>query len=136
MKIRFIVKLGGAAVTDKSCFETLNESALEKSVQQLKVLYTSGVKFIVVHGAGSFGHFQASQSGVHKGGIENKSVQEGFSKTRSSKSSKKPVNLYYRLSVKKLNQSVTSAMVDAEIPAVGISPCGFWATSNREVVSL
>ncbi|KAA3488184.1 glutamate 5-kinase [Gossypium australe] len=26
-------------------------------------------RFVVVHGAGSFGHFQASKSGVHKGGL-------------------------------------------------------------------
>lgn len=82
MAVRFIVKLGGAAVTDKGSFETLNQTALEQSVQQLKILYKTGARFIVVHGAGSFGHFQASQSSVHKGGIENKSVRDGFAKTR------------------------------------------------------
>lgn len=82
MAVRFIVKLGGAAVTDKGSFETLNQSALEQSVQQLKILYDAGTKFIVVHGAGSFGHFQASLSSVQNGGIENKSVRDGFAKTR------------------------------------------------------
>ncbi|GAB2264030.1 hypothetical protein Droror1_Dr00026164 [Drosera rotundifolia] len=40
-----------------------------------------GVKcreFVVVHGAGSFGHFQASKSGVHKGGLDLPLVKAGF----------------------------------------------------------
>ncbi|XP_056165825.1 isopentenyl phosphate kinase isoform X3 [Syzygium oleosum] len=40
--------------------------------------------FIVVHGAGSFGHFQASQSGVHKGGLKRPIVKAGFVATRIS----------------------------------------------------
>ncbi|KAG5608117.1 hypothetical protein H5410_019398 [Solanum commersonii] len=40
--------------------------------------------FIVVHGAGSFGHFQASKSGVHKGGLSRPLVKAGFVATRIS----------------------------------------------------
>ncbi|KAF6147204.1 hypothetical protein GIB67_039334 [Kingdonia uniflora] len=40
--------------------------------------------FVVVHGAGSFGHFQASRSGVHKGGIHIPLVKAGFVATRIS----------------------------------------------------
>ncbi|XP_052184976.1 isopentenyl phosphate kinase isoform X3 [Diospyros lotus] len=40
--------------------------------------------FIVVHGAGSFGHFQASKSGVHKGGVSQPLVKAGFVATRIS----------------------------------------------------
>ncbi|KAG6599016.1 Isopentenyl phosphate kinase, partial [Cucurbita argyrosperma subsp. sororia] len=42
--------------------------------------------FIVVHGAGSFGHFQASKSGVHKGGLDRSLVKAGFVATRISAS--------------------------------------------------
>ncbi|XP_070055844.1 isopentenyl phosphate kinase isoform X3 [Nicotiana tomentosiformis] len=41
--------------------------------------------FIVVHGAGSFGHFQASKSGVHKGGLSRPLVKAGFVATRISR---------------------------------------------------
>lgn len=41
-------------------------------------------KFVVVHGAGSFGHFQASKSGVHKGGLSRPTVKSGFVATRIS----------------------------------------------------
>ncbi|XP_074567122.1 isopentenyl phosphate kinase-like [Curcuma longa] len=40
--------------------------------------------FIVVHGAGSFGHFQASTSGVHRGGLHLPLVKAGFVATRIS----------------------------------------------------
>ncbi|PKA65582.1 hypothetical protein AXF42_Ash005916 [Apostasia shenzhenica] len=40
--------------------------------------------FIIVHGAGSFGHFQASRSRVHKGGLHLPLVQAGFVATRIS----------------------------------------------------
>ncbi|KAH1261102.1 Isopentenyl phosphate kinase [Glycine max] len=41
--------------------------------------------FIVVHGAGSFGHFQASKSGVHKGQLNKPLVKGGFVATRISR---------------------------------------------------
>ncbi|CAM8938251.1 unnamed protein product [Rhodiola kirilowii] len=41
-------------------------------------------RFVVVHGAGSFGHFQASQSGVHRGGMDQPLVKAGFVATRIS----------------------------------------------------
>ncbi|KAK6133942.1 hypothetical protein DH2020_032334 [Rehmannia glutinosa] len=40
-------------------------------------LESDSKKFIVVHGAGSFGHFQASKSGVHKGGLSRPLVKSG-----------------------------------------------------------
>nr|XP_051221633.1 isopentenyl phosphate kinase-like [Lolium perenne] len=52
--------------------------------------------FIVVHGAGSFGHFQASRSGVHKGGLHTTLVKAGFVATR--------------ISVTSLNQEVVRAL--------------------------
>ena len=37
-----------------------------------------------VIGSGSFGHFQASKSGVHKGGLDQPLVKAGFVATRIS----------------------------------------------------
>ncbi|CAK9163410.1 unnamed protein product [Ilex paraguariensis] len=117
--IRFIVKLGGAAITCKNEFEKINEEALETVSLQLRQAMMSGSSsgkslgmdwskrpgisetpsvdedfrdqpvfdsgsFIVVHGAGSFGHFQASRSGVHKGGLDQPLVKAGFVATRIS----------------------------------------------------
>lgn len=78
--------------------------------------------FIVVHGAGSFGHFQASRSGVHKGGLHLPFVKAGFVATR--------------ISVTSLNLEIVRALAREGIPAVGMSPfaCG-WSTRQRNIAS-
>ncbi|KAK6242693.1 hypothetical protein SCA6_008082 [Theobroma cacao] len=79
-------------------------------------------RFIVVHGAGSFGHFQASKSGVHRGGLEQPLVKAGFVATR--------------ISVTTLNLEIVRALAREGIPSIGMPPyaCG-WSTSERNVAS-
>lgn len=76
--------------------------------------------FIVVHGAGSFGHFQASKSGVHKGGLSRSLVKAGFVATR--------------ISVTSLNLEIVRALAREGIPSIGMSPfsCG-WSTCQRNM---
>ncbi|XP_021740002.1 uncharacterized protein LOC110706388 [Chenopodium quinoa] len=78
--------------------------------------------FVVVHGAGSFGHFQASKSGAHKGGLDQSLVKAGFVATR--------------ISVTSLNLEIVRALAREGIPSVGISPfSGGWTTFQRNVAS-
>ncbi|XP_058772518.1 isopentenyl phosphate kinase-like [Vicia villosa] len=79
-------------------------------------------RFIVVHGAGSFGHFQASKSGVHKGNLDKPLVKGGFVATR--------------ISVTTLNLEIVRALAREGIPSVGMSPfsCG-WITGERHISS-
>ncbi|KAL6187744.1 hypothetical protein ACLB2K_039139 [Fragaria x ananassa] len=78
--------------------------------------------FIVVHGAVSFGHFQASKSGVHKGGWNRPLVKAGFVATR--------------ISVTNLNLEIVRALAREGIPSIGMSPfaCG-WSTRERNIAS-
>ncbi|KAI5574419.1 hypothetical protein POPTR_010G162900v4 [Populus trichocarpa] len=78
--------------------------------------------FVVVHGAGSFGHFQASKSGVHKGGLNKPLVKAGFVATR--------------ISVTTLNLEIVRALAREGIPTIGMSPfsCG-WTTPERNMAS-
>ena len=118
---RCIVKLGGAAITQKTQYETLQQQTLEAVAQQLKAVYDQhGPEgLIVVHGAGSFGHFQAKQYDLVRGGRDPGSRREGFVLTRQS--------------VTKLQHNVISALIAAGIPACGLSPYGTWSTCNREL---
>ncbi|ONM37664.1 Amino acid kinase family protein, partial [Zea mays] len=72
---------------------------------------------------GSFGHFQASRSGVHKGGLHSTLVKAGFVATR--------------ISVTSLNQEIVRALAREGIPSVGMSSfaCG-WSTHQRKVSKL
>ncbi|KAK6157870.1 hypothetical protein DH2020_012118 [Rehmannia glutinosa] len=83
-------------------------------------LESDSKKFIVVHGAGSFGHFQASKSGVHKGGLSKPLVKSGFVATR--------------ISVTSLNLEIVRALAKEGIPSIGLSPfsCG-WSTCERNI---
>ncbi|OVA13399.1 Aspartate/glutamate/uridylate kinase [Macleaya cordata] len=78
--------------------------------------------FIIVHGAGSFGHFQASKSGVHKGGLHLPLVKAGFVATR--------------ISVTSLNLEIVRALAREGIPSIGMSPfaCG-WSTCQRNIAA-
>ena len=112
-----LVKVGGSSITDKANFETLNEDSLEwfarivaeSSIQQ---------RFVIVHGAGSFGHHTAKEYDLRGKTVSprnktnamfNAHLVTGVARTR--------------LSVQKLNQAVVSAFLEHDVPAVGISPC-------------
>ncbi|XP_021910401.1 uncharacterized protein LOC110824151 [Carica papaya] len=84
--------------------------------------FVKSSKFVIVHGAGSFGHFQASKSGVHKGGLDQALVKAGFVATR--------------ISVTTLNLEIVRSLARGGIPSIGLSPfsCG-WSTSKRNVAS-
>lgn len=85
-------------------------------------LAMDSTNFVVVHGAGSFGHFQASKSGVHKGGLNQPLVKAGFVATR--------------ISVMSLNLEIVRALAREGIPSIGMSPfsCG-WTTDGRKIAS-
>ncbi|KAH7858500.1 hypothetical protein Vadar_024562 [Vaccinium darrowii] len=78
--------------------------------------------FIVVHGGGSFAHFQASKSGVHKGGLNQPLVKAGFVATR--------------ISVMSLNQDIVRSLAREGVPSVGMAPfaCG-WVTCEKNIAS-
>ncbi|XP_044949104.1 isopentenyl phosphate kinase-like isoform X4 [Hordeum vulgare subsp. vulgare] len=119
--VRCIVKLGGAAITNKEELESIDEESLRSACAQLRQAMSDGTSsekvmgmdwsrrpgdpadpgmdaegfagmaglgldsnFVVVHDAGSFGHFQACRSGVHKGGLHSTLVKAGFMATRIS----------------------------------------------------
>lgn len=116
-----LIKVGGSSITDKAKKETLNPTALEWLSETLSSAMTassSSASFVLVHGAGSFGHFTAKEFGLsgqseppsanHTVGNQTR-LMEGLAKTR--------------LSVQTLNQQVVQSFIEHGIPAVGISPC-------------
>merc|ERR1740139_915621 len=83
----------------------------------------------VIHGAGSFGHSQAKEYGVSKGVGDGscppvfplpERLLEGAAKTR--------------LSVTTLNKHVVTALVEAGLPAITMSPCPFVATESKKLL--
>ena len=139
-----LIKIGGSSITNKSEEETLDPEALEwfanliassvnESFLSPKVPIDKSIqsstksKFIVVHGAGSFGHHSAKRYGLKCGKAtlleesqsctdpprtyDDTDIQyqmEGLSRTRHS--------------VQKLNSFIVGALLKHGVNAVGISP--------------
>ncbi|XP_053249577.1 uncharacterized protein LOC128416223 isoform X1 [Podarcis raffonei] len=120
-----VLKLGGSALTHKSQLETLRAESLRGAAALVHKLREAGQRrCIIVHGAGSFGHFQAKEHGIASGtsarSADDDNLRCGLCLTR--------------LSVTKLNHLVTEELVSHGIPAVGISPFGTWKTSCKNVI--
>eukprot|EP00658_Telonema_sp_P-2_P059563 TRINITY_DN48593_c0_g1_i1.p1 TRINITY_DN48593_c0_g1~~TRINITY_DN48593_c0_g1_i1.p1 ORF type:complete len:161 (+),score=7.96 TRINITY_DN48593_c0_g1_i1:132-614(+) len=62
-----VVKLGGSALTIKAERHVLRPDAIQSCARQLRDGIDAGVRVLLVHGAGSFGHFEAKEYGISKG---------------------------------------------------------------------
>ncbi len=121
------MKLGGSAITNKSEFETLKSEQLTKAARVVKTCVDSGLKCVVVHGAGSFGHHQAKEYKVNKGWAQESTdtgkmrLKEGFAKTR--------------LSVLKLNGFVNEALIIAGVRAIAVPAFGLWHDEHKDLAA-
>lgn len=129
-----VVKLGGASITKKSEFETIDYDSLVKSATSLAaVIAKQPHNYIVVHGAGSYGHHQAKKFNL-RGCFD--------SPPPPSSPSQLPGVCATRLSVQKLNLLVVEALINAGLKAVSISPmnlsvlCGEGTNSMARMISL
>ena len=116
-EVDVVVKFGGSAMTDKGKFETLAGMSLQTASSAIA---SGKARCVVIHGAGSFGHFQAREFGVSKGTAHPSFSWEGFAATRAS--------------VCKLNGLVVSSLLAAGVAAVGVPPFPMYSTRGKGVV--
>jgi len=62
-----LVKLGGSLITDKRQPETAREDVIERLAGELAELGQDGVRLVLGHGSGSFGHVAAAKHGINEG---------------------------------------------------------------------
>lgn len=116
-----IVKLGGSAITQKKKPLTLNRRAISNIA---RVLESSSLSLALVHGAGSFGHYEAARFGISPDS-ETKS-SEGVSKTRAS--------------MAKLNLSIVEILMKHNlysypIPPISLYHHGAVKSESKEVLN-
>ena len=114
-----VVKMGGSAITVKNKLETLNATTLDATAKQIALAKEGGVDLALLHGAGSFGHFQARKYLISKGN-SHPDWAFGFADTRRA--------------VTTLNHEVVKRLVGCEVPAVGVSPFPSCWTSKKGVL--
>ncbi|XP_033762287.1 isopentenyl phosphate kinase-like isoform X2 [Pecten maximus] len=143
--IDLVVKFGGSAITDKSRLETLKEDNLKLAVDVIRKCVERGLRCVVVHGAGSFGHHHAKEYEVNNGvkGLpeEVKRRRYGMCLTRISvtkvmcltRISVTKVMCLTRISVTKLNHLVVRSLVENDVNAIGLPAAGFWVTDTGKI---
>ncbi|KAJ1447043.1 Aspartate/glutamate/uridylate kinase [Pelagophyceae sp. CCMP2097] len=102
-----VVKFGGAAITDKRALRTVDAAALAACAAAVADARRAGARVVVVHGAGSFGHFEAKQYGL-AAGAAHPEWRAGFSETRAA--------------VTELNRLCLAALAAEGVPAVAVAP--------------
>jgi isopentenyl phosphate kinase len=125
-----LIKYGGSAITLKSVFEQLNSQALVECAQVISNAYerASETRYVIVHGAGSFGHFHARAYGLKDGGHKECNVphevaplsSQELPPSQSYECWKRGVTLT-RQSVQKLNRALVDSHVSIGLPAVSVS---------------
>ncbi|KAG2235671.1 Aspartate/glutamate/uridylate kinase [Thamnidium elegans] len=118
-----IVKLGGAAITDKRGICQLSDpSQLEKTLNQVETAYQhltqSGHQLILIHGAGSFGHPQAKQYNLKPGWTTSANYLKGFS--------------HIRHCLQSLSQHICSSLESRNVPVLAMSPLDYIQTQDCE----
>ncbi|NPA75031.1 MAG: isopentenyl phosphate kinase family protein [Euryarchaeota archaeon] len=99
-----LIKFGGSVISDKSSYLSFRADVVKKIVDTLP---KSG--FMVVHGAGSFGHILAHKYDIVGGYADWKKL--GFARIQRD--------------MEELNLRLLSMMIDADIPAVSMPPHSF-----------
>lgn len=144
-----LVKIGGSSITDKAVRESIDEESIRWFVRSISTaigeLYLaptaeecsteisetstsskSNNTIIIVHGAGSFGHFSAKEYGL-TGKIrqpqENIVEESEVSLSQGMYRYRKRGLAETRLSVQKLNHILVGSLLEENVNAVGISPC-------------
>jgi len=102
-----VLKLGGSVITEKDRPETLDGDALERAADAIAAALEAGLdELVVVHGGGSFGHYNASEHGV--------STTDGTHDATAV--------LDIHGAMKTLNQFVLTRLLERDVDAVPVHP--------------
>lgn len=116
-RVHLIVKLGGSCLTEKNRPHTLHPTLFQPCIDTIVRLYNSGHSLILIHGAGSFGHYEAATHKLSSGSCP----PIGVSDTH--------------IAVRQLNVHVVAALVAKGVPAIGVSPLLVTGKTRAEFVA-
>ncbi len=103
------VKLGGSLITDKTRAETSRPDVIARLAKEVYQVLEArpGLRLVLGHGSGSFGHWHAIQHGT-RDGVHGRGAWLGFTQVAASAA--------------RLNRIVTDIMLDAGLPVFAIRP--------------
>ena len=110
-----VIKIGGSVITEKSAYRSIREENLVEICKQMSNL---GSPYIIIHGAGSFGHIIAEKHSIQTG-FEESSQLSGVVKIRQDMAT--------------LTQKVVSNLVENNVKAIGFQTSALAFMEGTEV---
>ncbi len=115
-----IIKLGGSVITRKRQYRTFSNDHAEALAKELAWLAEQGYRFLIVHGAGSFGHIGAEKYRLHAGYNSDIPHQlDGFATVSRD--------------VRDLNLRLLNHFIDVELKPVSIPPSAVVTFDNGKM---
>lgn len=116
-----LLKLGGSLITDKDKPYTPRLDKLADLSKEIKTALDSnpGLRLILGHGSGSFGHVAAKKYGTREG-VQTREEWVGFSEVR--------------FQAAELNRHVMESLIKAGVPALPFPPSSSMISDNRKVI--
>jgi isopentenyl phosphate kinase len=103
------LKLGGSLITDKHRAETVRADVLARLAGEVAAARDArpGLRLLLGHGSGSFGHIEASKHGT-RSGVATPEAWRGFAAVSAAAA--------------RLNRIVADALLDAGVPILSLQP--------------
>jgi len=115
-----ILKLGGSVITKKAGYREPNKKNITLMAKTVAAIWKKGMRdFVLVHGAGSFGHALVVKHGINEG-VKNTAQKLGYADTHAACS--------------ELSLLLVKALVDAEVPAISIPPALIIGQKDRRIL--
>jgi isopentenyl phosphate kinase len=116
-----VLKIGGSLITKKSGYREPDAGNIAMLAAAVAAVWKKGVRdFIVVHGAGSFGHALVLKHGINDG-VQSAAQKLGYADTHAACS--------------ELSLLLVKALVEAGAPAVSIPPAVILTQKGKRISS-
>ncbi len=117
------LKLGGSLLTDKRGVESLRAGVLARLAVEIAAARAArpGLRLLLGHGSGSFGHTGAARHGTRQG-VAGPAAWRGFAEVADAAA--------------RLNRHVIAALLAAGVPAVGLPPSASALVVNGRLMQM
>jgi isopentenyl phosphate kinase len=113
------LKLGGSLITDKTRPLTARADVIARCAQEIALAWREGIRLVVGHGSGSFGHAVAHEYGTRRG-VQGPVQWYGYARVADV--------------ARRLNCLVVQALIEVGLPAVPVPPSATaWAREGELV---
>ncbi len=117
------LKLGGSLITDKAAPQTARPAVLARLSREIAQALAEqpGLRLLLGHGSGSFGHSEAAQYGTRQG-VQTPEGWRGFSRVGTVAA--------------RLNRLVADALLEAGVPVLSLQPSASARCNDGAIESL